>query len=364
MGRSSSQKLPGNIARVITSLCTLVLLAVFCMVIPLWTALAVGLASVSLVVFGLSTLLLIGLLFINNHSLRLRISIALAASLFGLAVPQISFIHTASRAHVSLVFDPLSYLSFSGETKLSADRLLAYKQVGNQPLQIAFYRSPAKGPRPTVVLLHGGAWRYGSHLEAGDWPRFLTSNGFHVASVEYRLANDTYHTWKDAPSDVHDALRYLSEQQTELNIDGSRLHLLGQSAGGHLALLEAYRFNTVHSVISLYAPIDPSLDYETSRDKSAELDFIGGPPAQYPQRYKALSPLTYVSNASPRTLIFQGKRDDLVTPRNALILSDKLRSVGVAHELILLPLSGHSFENQRGGFATQIAEQRVLHFLK
>lgn len=364
MGRTRKSKPRSASTLAISTFSGLVVIAVFCMVVPFWTALAAGLASVSLVVFGISTLVLIVLFFTSNKSSRPLIAITLTVSLFGATIPQAAFIHTATTTNSNLTFNPRSYLSFSGDTTLPPTRTIAYKKTGDQSLEIAFYQAKASGPRPTVVLLHGGAWRYGSHLETGNWPRLLTSHGFHVASVEYRLARDDYHTWRDAPSDVHDALLYLSGHHKELHIDTRQLHLLGQSAGGHLALLEAYRFNSVRTVVSLYAPIDPAFDYETSRDKSAELDFMGGPPAQYPERYRALSPLTYSSANSPSTLIIQGKRDDLVATKNATTLRDSLQRLHVRHELILMPLTGHSFENQRGGFATQIAEQRVVDFLK
>ena len=180
-------------------------------------------------------------------------------------------------------------------------------------------------------------------------------------SVQYRLANDSYHTWRDAPSDIHDAYLYLQAEAERLSIGASQIHLIGQSAGGHLALLEAYLHNDAESVTSLYAPIDLALDYATSRDKSSELDFIGGPPKQYPNR--AVSPITYVSSRAPRTLIVQGKTDDLVATKNATLLSTNLTENRIAHELVLLPMTGHSFENQRGGFATQITKERVLRFL-
>ncbi|TBR16712.1 alpha/beta hydrolase, partial [bacterium] len=175
---------------------------------------------------------------------------------------------------------------------------------------------------------------------------------------------DAYHSWQDAPSDIHEALRYLEDHATELSIDPQSIHLLGQSAGGHLALLEAYRYNQVRSVISLYGPVDLELDYKTSRDISAELDFIGGSPSEYPDRYRSLSPLHAVTPNAPPSLLVQGERDDLVAAQNALILAQALDRHGVPRDVLLLPLTGHSFENQQGGFATQLAAYKVIDFLE
>lgn len=345
------------------AVCGLTILAALLMVIPVSTALVAGIASVSLVLFGVAALLLVGLLVSGVAGPRMLVSVTLVVALCGALIPQLALLRVATNVGASLAFDPVSYLTFSGDTSISPTKTLPYKTLSNGHLELAVYSPRETEQRPAVLLLHGGGWRYGSHLETGEWPKTLIDAGFSVISIEYRLSSDTYHTWRDAPADVHDAVMYVQKHAAELNIDPTRLTLFGQSAGGHLALLEAYRFQTVSSVIALYAPIDLSLDYRTSRDKSAELDFVGGPPGQYPDRYRALSPATYVTGDSPRTLLVQGKSDDLVAPANATRMSALLARRAVDHTLVLLPLTGHSFENQRGGFATQIARQQALTFL-
>lgn len=343
--------------------CVTVLLALF-MFVPVYTALSAGLSSVSLVVFGVATLVLGTVIFFGNP-IHIRIlKIALGIAVLACLIPQLAFLSLAHSQKVQLSFNPLSYLHFSGTTTIEPAQLITYKTVGNQSLKLALYPSKPPGARPVVVLLHGGGWRYGSHLETGKWPRILNEAGFSVISIEYRLSNDRYHTWRDAPEDVHDAITYLKTHASSLSIDPSQIHLLGQSAGGQLALLYAYRFNDVSSVVSLYAPADLTLDYKTSRDKSAELDFLGGPPTQYPARYQQASPRTYISSKSPRSFIIQGERDDLVSTQNAVELADTLANNNVTHKLLLIPMTGHSFENQSGGFATQIAEQSVINFLR
>jgi acetyl esterase/lipase len=246
---------------------------------------------------------------------------------------------------------------------MTPKRIVSYKTLGRHHLKLAVYQPLHLPASKTVILLHGGGWRYGNYLQTGEWPQHLTERGIAVVSVQYRLASSATPTWDKAPSDVSDAVTYLEKHAAELGVPASNLTIMGQSAGGHLALLEAYKNSRVNSVVALYAPVDPVLDYRTSRDKSAELDLIGGPPGQYPDRYKQLSPLTYLSPASPRTLLIQGKSDDLVDVKNAIVASDALKANRVDHELLILPLTGHSFENQHGGFATQLATEKVLRFL-
>ncbi len=341
-----------------------IVLTIF-MIIPLWPALTVGIASLSVVVF--SFFIVVAFYLFSLYTTRVVKMIALTAivlSVFSLVLPQVAFLQSAQQSGVKLSFNPVSYMTFSGSSDIKPSVTKSYKTVGKQKLVLSYYKPEKTEKNPVVVLLHGGAWRYGDHLETGQWPRALTEAGYAVISVEYRLSNDRYHSWGDTPADVHDAIRYIKSNAESFSIDPEQVHLLGQSAGGHLALLEAYRFESVQSVIALYAPIDLTLDYETSRDKTAELDFIGGPPKQFKERYESLSPLSYIDQKEPRTLIFQGTHDDLVHPDQASQLSEKLAVYNAYNEVVILPFTGHSFENQRGGFATQISTQRVLRFLK
>jgi len=363
MGKKRKTYKPTSADIVALGIMLLTILSAFFLFVPVWTALTAGLAGLSIVVFSIALILLSVLFSSTSRTIRPLLIASLCLGVLGLVVPQVAYMHSAAKSGTTLTLDLASYLEFSGATNLPPTREYPYKKLPGQSLKLAFYKSQAEGKRPLVVLLHGGAWRYGTHLETGQWPTVLTNAGYHVASVEYRLSNDTYHTWQDAPSDVHDATIYLKAHADELSIDPAQIHLLGQSAGGHLALLEAYRSPEIASVVALYAPIDLTLDYETSRDKSAEQDFIGGTPDQFAARYRAVSPIAYVSERSPRSLLIQGKSDDLVHYENTRRLSRALDRYNVPHESVLLPLTGHSFENQRGGFATQIATQRVLDFL-
>lgn len=363
MGRKRKKFKPTRVDYIAACLSLLTILGAFFTIVPVWTALTAGLAGLSVVIFVIALILLVVILSQANKPLRPILVAALCAGALGLIVPQAAYIRTAMHTGARLSFNMIDYVEFSGSTDLPATREYVYKSLPDRSLMLAFYESETPGNRPLVVLLHGGAWRYGNHHETGQWPTVLTDAGYDVASVEYRLSNDEYHTWQDAPADVHDAISYLRAHAEELSVDADAIHLFGQSAGGHLALLEAYRFHTVRSVTALYAPIDLTLDYETSRDKSAELDFIGGTPAEFSARYRAVSPIAYVDNKSPRSLLIQGKSDDLVHHENTRRLGKALDSHGVNNRTVFIPLTGHSFENQRGGFATQIATHQVLDFL-
>ncbi len=65
----------------------------------------------------------------------------------------------------------------------------------------------------------------------------LASEGFVVASVEYRLSSEA--PFPAALQDVRAALRYLKDNSGKYRIDGNKVAVWGGSAGGQLAALAA-----------------------------------------------------------------------------------------------------------------------------
>lgn len=341
----------------------LTLLAALLMVVPLHQALVGGLVGFSLLLFGLTSLVLVMGVSMTSRRTRLVVVGALCISLFCFVVPQYAYFRVAAQNHVSLDLDMSDYLTVSGKTTIQPQADTIYKQVKNQQLRLAVYRATGTGPRPVVMLVHGGGWQTGSHLQTGVWPKLFTDAGYTVASVQYRLSTKTYHTWQDAPADLHDAVVYVKAHSSELGIDPSRITLFGQSAGGELALLEAYRNHGVESVIGLYSPSSLVVDYTQHINKTPELRYIGGTPEEYPNRYQQTSPINYVSATAPRTLLIHGTTDTTVRPQSSLNLAKTLAENNVPYRVLYLPFAGHAFDNQHGGFPTLLAEQVSLQFL-
>jgi acetyl esterase len=102
-----------------------------------------------------------------------------------------------------------------------------YVPVGHQP------------GTPAILYLHGGGFVLGG-LDGCDYiSRGLASRtGLLVASVEYRLAPDT--PFPGPLDDCEDALRWLVETCPE-GVDGTRVAVGGDSAGGNLAAALALR---------------------------------------------------------------------------------------------------------------------------
>jgi dipeptidyl aminopeptidase/acylaminoacyl peptidase len=79
----------------------------------------------------------------------------------------------------------------------------------------------AKGPRPAVVLVHGGPWVRGSAWRWNQWGQFLASRGYVVIEPEFRGSTGYgeahlragFKQWGQAmQDDLTDALRWAQKQ--------------------------------------------------------------------------------------------------------------------------------------------------------
>jgi acetyl esterase len=103
------------------------------------------------------------------------------------------------------------------------------------------YRPAAQAPLPILVYFHGGGWTTGN-LDIGDATCRALANGVEavVVNVDYRLAPEA--PFPAAADDAYDATRWVSENAGALNVDGERVAICGESAGGNLAAVTALRF--------------------------------------------------------------------------------------------------------------------------
>ena len=239
---------------------------------------------------------------------------------------------------------------------------------------------PNSGPlRPAVVYVHGGGWTHGHRSSTPAWDRWLNELGYEVFDVEYRKPPPV--RWLDEIGDVKAALGWVVAHAADYHVDITRISLMGGSTGANLSMLAAYSAGdprlapsigvspvSIRSVVNLYGPSDLALLYRACESpeymRPLMGQYIGGPPEQFPDRYRLLSPLTHVSEKSPPTLTILGTSDRLVSMPHAHLLNEALRKVGVPHELVVLPANDHAFDVNWGGFGTQIARERVRAFLQ
>jgi len=186
---------------------------------------------------------------------------------------------------------------------------------------------PTPGPHPVVVLIHGGFWRAAYGLDLMDpLAADLVRRGYAAWNVEYRRVGQPGGGWPGTLEDVAAAIDRLAEVAAVADLDLTRVSVVGHSAGGHLALWAAGRGTlergapgadpvvTIAAAIGLAPVTNMRMGADGGLGGGAVVDFLGGSPADVPDRYAVAEPnLT----AAAAYAIIEGDADDIVPERFA-----------------------------------------------
>ena len=261
------------------------------------------------------------------------------------------------------------FLKFSFKDTVGARSFDYVSYADGKQLTLDFYPSQLPGKRPCIIVVHGGSWAGGDSKQLPDLNSYLAHKGYHVASINYRLA-PKYQT--PAPvEDIKAAMHYLRANAAELNIDTTKLVLLGRSAGSQIALLAAYTLHDpdLKGVIEFYGPVDMVWGYSIPSNplimdsRKVMNEYVGGTYAQVPQKYHDCSPLFFADKNSPPTLMIYGSNDPLVTYIHAIKLGAKLTECKVPHYWLNLPWATHGFDYNLYGPGGQLSIFAVEQFL-
>jgi acetyl esterase/lipase len=177
----------------------------------------------------------------------------------------------------------------------------------------------------------------------------LTRRGFASWNIEFRRVGSGDGGWPNTLKDVAAAIDKLADIP---DLDLSRIALIGHSAGAQLALWAASANNSlpVPGPIRVRPTLVVSLAGVTHLGESAQRGlggedvvspFMGGPPEEHPDRYRATSPDGLVPIGVPQVIV-QGRRDALVDllDLNADYVS-RAREAGDEVVFLDLPLADH-----------------------
>ena len=226
----------------------------------------------------------------------------------------------------------------------------------------------AVGSRPAIVVVHGGGWRKGRPESVRGFGELLGQAGFVCLLADYRLTGEA--CWPAQIEDVKCAIRFLRAESSALGVDPDRIGIVGDSAGGHLALMAAVPCtfegggghasysSTVAAVGSMYGPTRIRFD----RERANHVALMGEPANE--EDYDRASPITYdLGNFAP-CLLIHGVEDKAVPVSNSVDFHDTLTRLGRPVDLHLFPGLGHAFDRQtaeQGARMVDVADPKSVH---
>jgi triacylglycerol lipase len=235
---------------------------------------------------------------------------------------------------------------------------IEYKNVDGKPLTLDIYgpRQKLKGGSPVIVYVHGGSWVYGNK----DIPEFISpildsfrKQGFTIISVSYELMNGK-EIFSKQISDVKDSIRWIYKNKEEYRFNTKEIGVIGMSSGAHLSLMSTYTTDDefkgdpnlsdypakIKYLVDFFGPTDlNTLNLSKATwDLKQILKSAGNNKENI---FKKYSPIEYVKENEPNTLIVHSKKDSMVPYENSSRLYEKLKETNNKVEMLSLEEGDH-----------------------
>lgn len=212
------------------------------------------------------------------------------------------------------------------------------------------------GPKPAVLLIHGGGWRQGDRTQLKGYGVLIGREGYVCVAPEYRLVPEA--PWPAQIDDVRAALGWMVEHADDLGIDPGRIAVEGNSAGAHLALLLAADPELpVKACIAVYAP---TLLSHGERERGGVPLLALADDGGTPEIAHEASPIRHVTPSFPPTQLIHGSSDETVPVAASFLFYEELRQHGVPADLHIHAEQPHAFD---AGPLGRLTAEEMLAFL-
>jgi acetyl esterase/lipase len=242
-------------------------------------------------------------------------------------------------------------------------------------LDIVTRKAPPVKPRPALVFIHGGSWKFGAKRQFHRQAAWLADrHDIFGVCIEYRLSGEAQ--FPAALQDAKCAVRWVRSVAQRYGIDPERVGVCGGSAGGHLSAMAAtsnkvpkYEGNGGHadfsSDVSLAVLYNGEFDMWDLVEKGSLIDamnvFFGGSPDEIPAVYDEASPIKRVTKNTPPMLFLHGDQDNCVSHHQALAMVRRLGQLKVPAEVEIYQGKPHAWFNKDPDW--RITVERVEPFV-
>lgn len=275
--------------------------------------------------------------------------------------------------------DLVNSTSFDSATLDHANaKEIIYKSNNNIPQALDLYQPNkriSKGS-PVILYVHGGSWAYGDKTLPQVFTPILDSfrdEGYTIISIEYELLDKSLDFSKQV-SDIKDSIRWMNKNKDLYNFNTDEIGVIGVSAGAHLSLLASYSESNdflgdeelskfpckIKYIVDFFGPTDLSTLNAEIAPNMMNLDLSSIPNKKdFLDKY---SPINYVKENLPKTLIIHSKNDVLVPYSNSQSLYTKSKKLNNSVELVNIENIDHDLSNLTLENAKKIA-QKTLTFI-
>lgn len=227
---------------------------------------------------------------------------------------------------------------------------VSYGSDGLQKMDVYLPANRSAATTKVIILIHGGGWIQDDKSVFGPYIDTLKKRlpGYAIFNINYRLATSPATIFPAQENDVKAALDFIFSKRTEYGVS-DKFVLLGQSAGAHLSLLQAYKYTTpvpVKAVVDFFGPTELADMYNNPPNPLVPgllTQVTGGTPLSHAAVYQQSSPLNFATLQSPPTIILHGGADIVVSPAQSVLLRDKLQTLGVANQYVFYPAENHGW---------------------
>ena len=228
---------------------------------------------------------------------------------------------------------------------------VAYGTDAAQKMDIYLPAGRTSSTTKVMVLIHGGAWATGDKTDFASFVDSLQRRlpSYAIFNINYRLSTGTSNSFPAQENDTKAAIEFIYAKRDEYKIS-DKFVLLGASAGGHLALLQGYKYSSpvkVKAMVSFFGPTDMADLYNNPASPfipaATIAQIVGATPTSNPALYQQSSPIHFVTAQSPPTILLHGGLDPLVSPSQAVALDAKLQLMGVVHQYVFYPTEAHGW---------------------